>query len=101
MIVGREEGVGGGGGGRSGTQKFVYQKWPHQIFPTANLVFSHDGLGGGGGGWDPPSSQGPPMVPAKGDHRGPFKLNSSWQRSKILAVSLKYWKGRKGGGRGV
>ena len=46
----REEGVGGVG---SGTQRFVYQKWPDQISPFVNFVFSHDGhlgLGGGGGG---------------------------------------------------
>ena len=38
----------------SGTPKFVYQNRPHQIFPTVNFVFSHDGHlgpGGGGGGW--------------------------------------------------
>ena len=42
-----------GGGGGSGTQKFVYQKWPDQNFPIVNFRFSHDGhfgLGGGGGG---------------------------------------------------
>ena len=41
-----------GGEGGSGSQKFVYQKWPDQIFPTVNFGFSHDGpfgLGGGGG----------------------------------------------------
>ena len=59
------------------------------------------GLKGGGRGlWlGPPSSYGPPMVPAKG---GPklLKHKSSWHRrrlSKILAVSLKHWKGRTGG----
>ena len=60
--------------------------------------------GGGGVGW-PPASQGTPMVPAEG---GPkiLKLQSSWHRrhrSKILAVSLKHWKGRggvQGGGGG-
>ena len=39
--------------GGSGTQKFVYQKWPHQIFPIGNVVISDDGhfgLGGPGGG---------------------------------------------------
>ena len=33
----------------SGTQKFVYQRWPNQICPTVNFIFSHDahfGLGG-------------------------------------------------------
>ena len=59
---------GGGGGvlrgeGGQGTQKIVYQKWPDQIFPVVNFVFSHDGhfgLGGGGvvqGGY-PPSTCG-------------------------------------------
>ena len=30
-------------GGGSGTQHFVYQKWPDKIIPTVNFVFSHDG----------------------------------------------------------
>ena len=38
------------GRGRSGTQKFVYQKWPDQIFPVVNFVFSHDGVFGLEGG---------------------------------------------------
>ena len=53
--------TGGGEGGGSGTQKFVYQKWPDKIFPVANFVFPHNGhfgLGGGGEGvqrgGDPP-----------------------------------------------
>ena len=51
---------GGGGGGAPGTQKFVYQKWPNQIFPMVHIFFPHDGHfgleGGGvrGGGVDPP-----------------------------------------------
>ena len=54
---------GEGGRGRSGTQKFVYQKWPDQIFPIVNFVFSRDGHfglegGGSGGGGYPPSSDG-------------------------------------------
>ena len=40
---------GGGGGGGFGTQKFVYQKWPDQIFPIVNFIFSHDGPFGRGG----------------------------------------------------
>ena len=60
------------------------------------------GLKGGGVWLGPPSSQGPPKVPAEG---GPkiFNLKSSWHRrgrSKTLAVSLKHWKGRRGGGPG-
>ena len=44
-----------GGGVGVGTQKFVYQKWPDQVSPTANFVVSHDGhfglrgQGGSGG----------------------------------------------------
>ena len=45
----------GGDGGRGfWTQNLVYQKWPDQIFPIVNFVFSHDGhfgLGRGGGGF--------------------------------------------------
>ena len=43
----------GGEGGRGfWTQNLVYQKWPDQIFPIVNFVFSHCGhfgLGRGGG----------------------------------------------------
>ena len=53
--------------------------------------------GGGGVGWDPPSSQGPPMVPAEG---GPKIFELSWHRSKLLAVSLKHRKVRRRGGGG-
>ena len=57
-----EEGALGGGG--SGTQKFVFHKWPDQIFPMVHFGVSHDGhfgLGGGGvqggrGGQPPPPS---------------------------------------------
>ena len=79
--TGRRAGGGGGGAG-------VYCK-------------GGGGLKGEGGlAGDPPSSQGPPVVPAEG---GPniLKPQSSWhrrRRSKILAVSLKHWKGRRGGG---
>ena len=60
----RPEGGGGGAGlllsrgGEGGrgfwTQNLVYQKWPDQIFPIVNFVFSHYGhigLGRGGGGF--------------------------------------------------
>ena len=48
-----------GGGGGSGTQMFVYQKWPKAIFPFVNFIFSHYEIRvqGGGGGY-PPSSYG-------------------------------------------
>ena len=52
--------AGGGGGGGSGAQKFVHQKWPDKIFPTANFVFSHNvHFGLGGRGLPPPP---PPAV---------------------------------------
>ena len=42
-------GGGGGGDGRgSGTQIFVYQKWPGQIFPVVKFVFSQHGHRGEG-----------------------------------------------------
>ena len=58
--------------------------------------------GGGGGGWlGPPSSWGPPMVPAEGGPKN-FKLKSSWRQSKILAVSPKHLEEEEeGGGGGV
>ena len=47
------------GGRGAETQKFVYQKWPDQIFPIVNLVVSHDGhfglQGGEEGGVTPPT----------------------------------------------
>ena len=51
--AGREVLEGGERGGGSGTQNFVYQKWPDQIFPMVSFVVSHDGhfgLEGGGAG---------------------------------------------------
>ena len=44
----REE---GGGGGRSGTKKFVYQKWPNSTLPFVNFVFSHCEIWVLGVGW--------------------------------------------------
>ena len=44
---------GGGGGEGVLDPNLVYQKWPDQIFPSVNFVFSdygHFGLGRGGGG---------------------------------------------------
>ena len=55
--VGREVFEVGGGGGGSGTQKFVHQKWPDQIFPIVCFVLSHDdhfGFWGGVQGGTPP-----------------------------------------------
>ena len=68
IVLARGGGLGGGGGAglllsRGGrgtwTQNLVYQKWPDQIFPIVNFVFSHHGhfgLGRGGGGF----GEGPP-----------------------------------------
>ena len=72
--------------------------WPTAWCTTRG---GRDVLEGGGVGWDPPpSSQGPPMVPAEGGPRI-LKRKSSWhrrRRSKTLAVTLKHRKGRRGGG---
>ena len=56
---------GGEGGGWGWDPKFVYQKWPNQIFPTVNFVFPHDGHfdgGGGGGGFQGGGGTPPPAV---------------------------------------
>ena len=61
------------------------------------------GLGGGGNVGDMGGNggrlAGAPVAPAEG---GPkiVKPKSSWHRSKTVAVSLKHWKGRSGGGGG-
>ena len=46
--------------GGSGSQKFVYQKWPDQIFPLVNFVFSDDGHFGAEGGGGPGRGTRPP-----------------------------------------
>ena len=94
-VAGHRLGVLEGGGGRGrglGTQKFVYQKWPDQIFPIRNFVCSHDGhfglrgrlqinrvpesaRGGGGGSsygarpfYSPRAASSPPAGPAPPPH---------------------------------
>ena len=55
-----------------------------------------------GGGLAGTPLLGSPAVPAEGGPKN-FKLRCSWRRrrlSKILAVSLKHGKGRRGGGVG-
>ena len=57
-------------------------------------------MGGGGGSEGGGGLAGAPLLP--GSPYGPriLKLKFSWhrrRRSKILAVSLKHWKGRRGG----
>ena len=68
LAIGGGMGMGGirkGGGGDLGPNSLcTYLKWPNQIFPVVNFVFSHYGhfgLGGGGpgGGGNPPP---PPVV---------------------------------------
>ena len=53
------DGVGGGGG--SGTQNFVYQKWPKSRFPVVNSIVSHYEIWAQGGGVLVP--QPPPLPP--------------------------------------
>ena len=47
------------GGGGSGTQKFVYQKWPESIIPFVNFNFSHHEIWIRGGGGGDPGGGGP------------------------------------------
>ena len=80
-----------GGRGRGfWTQNLVYQKWPDQIFPIINFVFSHYGHfglgrgGGGFGGWVPP----PPLVfnyskEALWIHEGWFRTVELRRRAKL------------------
>ena len=73
--------------------------------PPRDVLEAGEGRGGlkgeGEGGL-----AGTPLLPGSPDgprHRRAkkfFKLKSSWHRSKILVVSLKHWKGRRGGVQG-
>ena len=58
----------GSGGGGSGTQKIVDQKWSHQMFPLGNLVFSPDGPFGVVGGEGPGRGTPPPSYGARPLH---------------------------------
>ena len=107
MWQGRISSGGGGGGGRAGgmTNYELRNSMDQKRAPkwvVGEGCFRRGGGGGGlraGGGLaGTPSSQGPPMVPAEG---GPHILKSCWhrrRRSNNLSVSLKNWKGRRGGG---
>ena len=80
-------------------------KQPHRSSVLSGAVGREERRRGGSpegrgvrGVWlGPPSSQGPPMVPTEGGPRI-FKFKSSWRQSKNVAVSLKHWKGWRGGG---
>ena len=93
--------VSGGGGAAGMYQKGggirLFKSWTPVRFrgSEGGRGLKAGGEGGGVGWLGAPSSQGPPMVPAEG---GPeiLKLKSSWHRGKILAVSLKHWKGGLG-----
>ena len=97
---GREGGLKGGGGGRGGSEGGG----------RGGLKRGGEGGSKGGGGGGQGGLAGTPLLP--GSPFGPppkagRNPKSSWhrrRRSKILAVSLKHWKGRRGGvwgGRGV
>ena len=93
---------GGGGGGCLATlEQFAC------LHPVTTMRQKIQAVCGGGGDvleggegrgvlLGPPSSSGPPKVPAKGGPKA-LQLESSWHQSKISAISLKYWKGRGGG----
>ena len=107
------EGPGGGGGGQGASTESECAGWGLRVYVCVHVLrrgssvrgwgagmYQKGGREGGGGGWlGPCSSYGLPMVPAEGEPKI-VKLKSSWCRrcrSKILAVSLKHWKGRRGG----
>ena len=105
--VGREVLEGGeGGGGGSGTQKLVYQKWPDQVFPFIKFVFSHCGhfgLGGGGstgGGTPPPTVYGRSNTCLGGGWR--LVVDNWWQLAGVghwwLAAGGSWWLVGVGGG---
>ena len=90
-------------GGGSGTQKFVYQKWPNQISPTVNFCFFPQWSLWSGGGGVPSSNaigpfQYPPPPPSQppGDHYNtadlfsisPFLLAISVDSLEILCLAL-------------
>ena len=97
--------VGGGGGSKRSAPLFPgpHEEPAHGLHPrfvVAEIWADREKGGGGGFGWEPAPPRVPSMVPAEGRPKV-FKLKSSWRRrhqSKILAVSLKHWKGRRGGG---
>ena len=93
--------MGGGGGGAQRLRCASPQAAP--TAPASKATKYERGGGalkgrGEGGVWlGPPSSQGPPMVPAEGRPKNKkLKLSGRQRRrSKTLAVSLKHWKGRR------
>ena len=90
--------------GRFEPRNFPHDRRSNPPSPPPRGV-SEGGRAGGGFWLGPSSSEGPPVVPAEGGPKIFFKLSSksSWRRrgrSKILAVSLKHWKGRRWGGGG-
>ena len=83
--------------GSDGTQ------WAHPLCPLGQSRSAPSRRGGGsekgGLAGTPPPPRVPRMVPAEGGPKS-FQVKSSWhqrRRSKILAASLKHWKGRRGG----
>ena len=75
---GRREGGGDGGGSRQSEQEGPYAG-----------MYEKEGRGvsEGGFGWDPPSCQGPPVVPAEGRPKI-LKLKSSWHRRRRSEILL-------------
>ena len=85
-----ETGARGGGGGGSSCPLRKPLRW---------AGFQLGGGGEGGFGWPPPPPMVPLWSPPKAGQKN-LKLTSSWhrrRRSKMLAFSIKHWKGRRGG----
>ena len=85
-----------GGGGRSGTQKFMYQKCPDQSFPTVHFVLAHDGHFGLEGAsigqvWTRHLA---PAAPASRPS-SPSQFHDCACHSDS---ALQFWRGRGGGG---
>ena len=73
---------------------------PRTPAPLTAPLFSGLCLWGGGFGWDPPPPRVPLWYPPKAGRkiRSFNPLGTEGIEAEILAVSLKHWKGRRGGG---
>ena len=95
----------GGEGGRGfWTQNLVYQKWPDQIFPIVNFVFSHYGhfgLGRGGGGFG--GGVPPPLVFNYSKEALPHGVRITKCCTSVVRTTCRHFDmwGKAGGGGGA